>query len=98
MPEPEEPPPPAAEPPSRPQGPTGLLGSTGRDAEIPLPSVDGVLIASDRRLAVIDGAVVGVGDRVGLRTVARIELEAVVLREPSGREVRVPVRTRPGRS
>lgn len=42
----------------------------------------------------MDGAVVGVGDLVGSRTVARIEVDAVFLREPSGLEIRVPIRVR----
>jgi hypothetical protein len=58
----------------------------------PLPAVTGILISRERRLAVIQGVVVGVGDRVAGRTVARIELDGVVLREPSGRDVSVPVR------
>jgi hypothetical protein len=55
----------------------------------PLPRVDSILIDQERRLAVIDGAVVSVGDAVGRRTVAGIERDAVLLREPSGLIVRV---------
>jgi hypothetical protein len=55
----------------------------------PLPRVDTVLIDQDRRLAILDGAVVGVGDAVGSRTVLAIAREAILLREPSGRIVRV---------
>jgi hypothetical protein len=60
--------------------------------DLPLPTVTGILISSDRQFAVIDGAVVSAGDKVGPRVVVRIEPAAVVLREPSGHEVRVPVR------
>ena len=63
-----------------------------RDAP-PLPIVGGILISSDRRLAVINGSVVGPGDKVGNRVVVRIEADAVVFREPSGTDVRVPVRS-----
>ena len=56
--------------------------------------IDTILVSSDRRLAVVDGAVVGVGDTLGQRTVARIEVDAVFLREPSGLEIRVPIRIR----
>lgn len=55
----------------------------------PRPRVESILIDHNRRLAVIDGAIVRVGDRVGPRTVAAIEQEAVVFREPSGLQIRV---------
>lgn len=64
--------------------------------DAPLPIVSGILISSDRQFAVIDGSVVSPGDRVGQRVVVRIEPAAVVFREPSGREVRVPVRGKGG--
>jgi len=88
-------------PPPRPQPSMGVTGSDrpeggSQSLDDPLPSVGGVLISADRRLAVVDGAVVGVGDRVGTRIVAQIDLDAVVLREPSGRQVRVPIRTKNG--
>jgi hypothetical protein len=57
-----------------------------------LPKVDSILIDQDRRLALIDGAIVGVGDTVAGRVVVQIERDAVVLREPSGRIVRVRLR------
>jgi hypothetical protein len=55
----------------------------------PLPRIDTVLIDQDRRLAILDGAVVGIGDPVGSRVVVAIAREAILLREPSGRIVRV---------
>ena len=55
----------------------------------PLPRIDTVLIDQDRRLAILDGAVVGIGDSVGSRVVVAIAREAILLREPSGRIVRV---------
>jgi hypothetical protein len=60
----------------------------------PLPNVDSILIDQERRLAVIDGSVVGVGDPVGPRTVVQIDRDAVTLREPSGVLVRASVRSR----
>jgi hypothetical protein len=60
----------------------------------PLPAIDTILVSSDRRMAVIDGAFVGIGDTLGRRTVVRIEVDAVFFREPSGLEVRVPIRMR----
>jgi hypothetical protein len=49
-------------------------------------------VAPDRRVAVIDGQIVTVGDQVGPRIVAGIEQAAVVLQEPSGYQIRVPIR------
>jgi hypothetical protein len=60
----------------------------------PLPVVNSIMVAPDRRLAVLDGEIVREGDAVGARVVVRIERRAVVLREPSGREVTVPIRRR----
>jgi hypothetical protein len=59
-----------------------------------LPGVDSILIDQERRLAVIDGSVVGVGDRVAGRVIVQIDPEAVTLREPSGLLVRASVRSR----
>lgn len=58
----------------------------------PLPKIDSILIDQDRRLALIDGAIVGVGDTIGGRVVVQIDRDAVVLSEPSGRLVRVRLR------
>jgi hypothetical protein len=56
----------------------------------PLPRVTAILVANDRRFATVEqGQVVGVGDVVGRRTVVRIDERAVVLREPSGVQIRV---------
>ena len=61
----------------------------------PLPVIETILVSSDRRMAVIDGgAIVSAGDPIGQRTVARIEVDAIFLREPSGLEIRVPIRVR----
>jgi len=68
-------------------------GTPKRLAE-PLPKIDSILIDQDRRLAIIDGAVTSVGDRTGEREVERIERDFVVLKEPSGLLVRVPLRSR----
>jgi hypothetical protein len=62
----------------------------------PLPRVDGILISSTRQLAIVDGVVVGRGDAVGPRIVVRIDADGIVLREPSGHEVRLIVRRKPG--
>jgi hypothetical protein len=62
----------------------------------PLPAVNSILVSPDRRLAVLDGVILREGDRVGPRVLIRIEPRAVVLREPSGYEIRVPIRRRLG--
>jgi hypothetical protein len=58
----------------------------------PVPRVDSILVDQDRRLAVIDGVVVHVGDTVGARVVSHIARDGVLLREPSGLVVRLPLR------
>ena len=67
-----------------------------RPLALPLPVVNSILVSPDRRLAVVDGEIVREGDPVGPRVLIRIERGAVVLREPSGREVTVPIRRRLG--
>jgi hypothetical protein len=62
----------------------------------PLPVVNSILVAPDRRLAVVDGAIVREGEAVGPRVLIRIEHDAVLLREPSGHQVRVTLRRRVG--
>jgi hypothetical protein len=58
--------------------------------------VDSILIDRDRRLTIIGGAILGVGDSVGSRTIVQIDRDTVLLREPSGLEVRVRLRSFPG--
>jgi hypothetical protein len=73
------------------------LGAVAPEAEteqFPLPSVAGIMISGTRRLAIVGGGVVATGDPVGLRAIARIERAGVVLREPSGREVYVAIRSK----
>jgi hypothetical protein len=58
----------------------------------PVPPVTSILIDNGRRLAMIGGSIVAVGDRVGPRVVVRIDAASVVLREPSGQEITVLLR------
>jgi hypothetical protein len=98
-------PPPEPAPAPRPQ-PRASIGTRGADrsdagAGPPasgdsLPSVGGVLISGVRKLAVVEGTVVGIGDKVGAHTVAGIEPNAVIFRDAAGRETRVPIRPRGG--
>lgn len=55
------------------------------------PAVRTILYSSDRRLAIVNGRTVGVGDAVGEYTVAEIERTAVVFTAPSGERFRVSV-------
>jgi len=55
------------------------------------PSVRTILYSADRRLAIVDGRIVGVGNAVGDYTVVDIEKGAVVFTAPSGERLRVPV-------
>jgi hypothetical protein len=59
----------------------------------PLPRIDTVLIDQDRRLALVDGGVVEIGDAIGSRVVVGIDRDSVALREPSGRTIKVRVRS-----
>ena len=61
---------------------------------VPLPKVDSILIDQERRLAIIDGTIVTIGDTVGVRVVEQIERDGVVLREPSGLSVRIALRSK----
>ena len=60
----------------------------------PVAEVDSILIDQERRLAIIDGAIVTIGDAVGPRVVEQIDRDGVVLREPSGLSVRVGLRAK----
>jgi hypothetical protein len=56
----------------------------------PLPRVTAILVANDRRFATIDeGHIITIGDVIGRRVVVGIDERAVVLREPSGVQIRV---------
>ena len=59
-----------------------------------LPKVDSILIDQDRRLAIVDGTIVSIGDTVGPRVVVQIDPAGVVLREPSGLSVRIALRAK----
>jgi hypothetical protein len=49
-----------------------------------------ILVSSDRRFATIEnGHIVGIGDVLGRRTVVAIDERSIVLREPSGVQIRV---------
>lgn len=58
----------------------------------PLPRIDSILIDDRRRLAIVNGRIVRVGDMIGPRVLVHIETDSVVLREPSGLDVRVNLR------
>ncbi len=55
-----------------------------------VPRVTAILVANDRRFATVnDGQIIGIGDVLGRRIVVAIDDRAVVLREPSGVQIRV---------
>jgi hypothetical protein len=76
-----------------------LFGDETRDAarrvapapQVLVPSVRSVLFSASRRLAIVDGRIVGVGESVGVYTVVEIERDAVIFAGPSGGRLRVPV-------
>jgi hypothetical protein len=56
----------------------------------PIPRVTAILVSADRRFATIeDGHIIAIGDVLGRRIVVGIDQRAVVLREPSGVQIRV---------
>jgi len=55
------------------------------------PSVRSILYSASRRIAIVNGRIVGIGDRVGDFAVADIERDAVVFLAPSGGRLRVSV-------
>ena len=57
----------------------------------PVPRVTAILMAADRRLATVgdEGRIIAVGDTVGRRVVVGIDERTVLLREPSGVQIRV---------
>jgi len=57
----------------------------------PVPKVTAILVSADRRLATVgdEGQIIGVGDTIGRRVVVAIDDRTVLLREPSGVQIRV---------
>ena len=56
----------------------------------PLPRVTAILVSSDRRFATVDGGqIIGIGDVLGRRIVVAMDERSVVLREPSGMQIRI---------
>ena len=51
-----------------------------------LPVISAILLTEGRRLAVIDGRVLGTGQRVGPWELVSVDCDRVVLRDPSGVE------------
>ena len=61
-----------------------------RSTRLPaVPPVTSILVDGGRKLALIGGEIVSVGDFVGPRIVVRIDARSVVLRDPSGEEITV---------
>ena len=57
-----------------------------------LPQVTAILTSDERRIALVDGRIVRVGDTVGRWRVSSIEPRSVVFLDVSGAELRVPLR------
>ena len=56
----------------------------------PVPRVTAILVSNERRFATVnEGQIVGIGAVIGKRIVVAIDDRAVVLREPSGVQIRV---------
>lgn len=66
--------------------PAGDLASAA-----PEPAVTSILFSQDRRLAIVGGRIVGVGESVGGYRVSDIEQAAVMFVTPAGTRIRVSV-------
>lgn len=78
--------------------PSRAIGNAKADGDRPLPPllkdamprVTAILVANDRRFATInDGQIVAIGDVLGRRIVIGIDEQSMLLREPSGVQIRV---------
>ena len=80
---------PAAAPPAL-TGPGGTVATQLEDAPPPAPTsvpvITAILLTEGRRLAVVDGRVLGVGQRVGSWELVSVDRDTVVLRDGSGVE------------
>jgi hypothetical protein len=80
-----------------------LFGDETRRASAPAvrsavtadPVVRSILYSADRRLAIVDGRIVGIGEQVGSFTVSDIERDTVVFTTPAGVRLRVSVHEGP---
>lgn len=63
----------------------------GQRPTVPDPVVSGILISDGRCVALVDGRIVGPGDRLAAGVVQSIEPDAVVLAGPDGRSRRVEI-------
>ena len=75
---------------SSPTGPGDIVGARLGDAPpapaASLPVISAILLSDGRRLAVVDGRVLGAGQRVGRWELVSVDRDAVVLRDASGAE------------
>ena len=55
----------------------------------PLPTVSAILVSEGRRLAIVDGSVLGVGQRIGPWELVSVDRDAILLRDGSGVETLV---------
>ncbi len=73
-----------------PTGPGDIVGALGDAPPAPaaasLPVISAILLSDGRRLAVVDGRVLGAGQRVGPWELVSVDRDAVVLRDASGAE------------
>lgn len=81
--------------------PTRPPSSDGGTTEAPVgPRVESILIAPDRRIAVVNGQEVTIGSRIGGGEVVRISESEVRIRKPGGEEslklFTTPARRAPG--
>jgi hypothetical protein len=67
--------------------PRGPMPALLRDV---VPRVTAILVSSDRRYATVDGGqIIAIGDLLGRRTVIGMDERSILLREPSGVQIRI---------
>jgi len=80
-----------------------LFGDESRRTAVPAvpptnpadPVVRSILYSADRRLAIVDGRIVGIGEQIGSYTVSAIDRDAVVFTTAAGARLRVSVHDGP---
>jgi hypothetical protein len=75
-----------------------LFGNESRDVKVetavqlgPDPFVASILYSPTRRVAVVEGRIVSIGDAIGAFKVADIQKDAVIFTTPAGDRRRVPL-------
>ena len=83
---------PARESASSPSRPPRVGGDRPVPSPVPPPPVSAILLSGARRLAVVEGRIVGIGGAVGGFTVTAIAEDHIVVRDAAGRDTTLTLR------